>query len=373
MTKSMDAKIKLGSLEVGRFIAAVMVLLSHVVPYVNNHTAPLSRPVFGNALFPGPLGVQYFFVLSGFVMASTHYGDFGKFSAPLHFWWRRACRIYPAYWLALCIPAYYLFGAMTPGSTLHLAVLDPWHDQEYIPAAWTMRFEMAFYIMFGLCLLPYIGKPLLAAWVFVTLCECIFVEFGLIHSPLVLTFLWWVSQHAIRFVALMEFYFFAGLAAGFAYVKLRLAPQIWAGILMAGTLLFCGLLPLEGWGAQYGPSPVFALGMACVLGVAMLGLAGLERAGGFTLGRFAGWLGAMSYPIYVFHEPVLLVISNALPWGQHHTPGLYLRFIAIVAAILTVAALVTFLFDQPLQRFLRRLTRRMWPRPAPLYSPPPSH
>jgi peptidoglycan/LPS O-acetylase OafA/YrhL len=78
----------------------------------------------------------------------------------------------------------------------------------------------------------------------------------------------------------------------------------------------------------------------------------------------------MSYPIYIFHEPVLLVIDNELHWGQHHTLGLYAHFIAIFAAILVTAALVTFLYDQPVQRGLRQLTRRVTGRKNQKALPP---
>jgi peptidoglycan/LPS O-acetylase OafA/YrhL len=361
-----EARVKLGSLEIGRFIAALMVMLSHTVPYVNGHAANPAAPLFGGLLFPGPLGVQYFFVLSGFVMASAHYHDFGKLSAVPMFWWRRACRIYPAYWLALCIPALYLLGASTFGRMLHLALLDPWHGQEYIPAAWSMRYEMAFYIMFGLCLLPYIGKPLLAFWMFFTLWR--YGTFNIInlHPPFLYSVNRFAVVHGDKFVDVFEFYFFAGLVAGLAYAGLRPGPRLAAVLLAAAALLLVFALPNENWGREYGLSPLFRLGMACTLAGCVLGLASLERHGIIHFGKYAAWLGAMSYPLYIFHEPVTLIINNTLPWGQHHTLGLYARLIAITTAILAVSALVTFAYDQPVQRLLRRLTRRVVKRPGAL-------
>ncbi len=368
---------KLRSLELGRFIAAMLVMLSHAVPYVNAHAAGGAVLVFGNMVFPGPLGVQYFFVLSGFVMASAHYRDYGRLAAVPLFWWRRACRIYPAYWLALCIPAYYLFGAMTPGLTLHMMLLDPWYGQEYIPATWSLRFEMAFYIMFGLCLLPYIGRSLLGVWIFVTLWRWKLGYIFPFHVPVLGTLVHVTSVYGSDFVSLFEVYFFAGLAAGYAYAKLHCGWRVWAGLLVLGTAVFFCLLPMEGWGVLYGGGATFAISMALAIGVAVLGLAGLERLGALRLGRWAGWLGAMSYPVYIFHEPVMLVISNELHWGIFGTAGLYAYFALLCAAILGLAALVTFLFDQPVQRALRRLTRRIWRQPAPgltpLYSSNPGH
>lgn len=358
-----ETRVKLQSLELGRFIAASLVMLSHVLPYVNGHAAPGTAPIWGNMLIPGPLGVQYFFVLSGFVMASVHYRDFGKLASVPRFWWRRACRIYPAYWLALLIPIFYLYGSMTPGLTVHMLFLDPWFGQEYIPATWSMRVEMAFYIMFGLCLLPYVGKPILALWVAVTAWHCFWVQgfwvlSAVVRPGTIMPVYKFFDQDMMRFVVFMEFYFFTGLAAGFTFVRFRWSRKIWAGLLAAGVLGLSYTLPREAWGVTYGPSPYSALIMACVLALALLGLAGLERAGGFRLGRWAGWLGAISFPIYIFHEPLMLLITNELHPGQHHRLGLYAMFVAITAGTLAVATAVAFLFDQPVQRALRRVGKK---------------
>ena len=47
----------------------------------------------------GDLGVDIFFVLSGFVMVAIA----GRGVGPLNFLWRRFVRIYPTYWLATAI------------------------------------------------------------------------------------------------------------------------------------------------------------------------------------------------------------------------------------------------------------------------------
>lgn len=168
MNDSPRGATKLGSLETGRFIAASMVMLEHFADFTQQYAAPGQR-IFGNWSPPAPLGVEFFFVLSGFVMASAHHADFGRLAAIPRFWWRRACRIYPVYWLALCVPMYLFWRSLGAASLLHLYLLDPWGDISLIPPSWTLRYEMAFYIALGLCMLPYIGKPLLGLWIATTL------------------------------------------------------------------------------------------------------------------------------------------------------------------------------------------------------------
>jgi peptidoglycan/LPS O-acetylase OafA/YrhL len=356
---------KLGTLEIGRFIAASFVMLSHFIPFTEKYAAAPARPLLGGFMTPGPLGVQYFFVLSGFVMASGHYRDFGNLAAIPKFWWRRASRIYPAYWLALCIPMVWLYSALGPAAAAHLYLLDPWGNLQFIPASWTLRYEIAFYIALGLCMLPYAGKPLLALWVVTTIWHYLPVPLlaaiGL-GPPFALNYFY--NNLLPRFGTVFEFYFFAGLAAGWVFIRLRPGQRLTWAILGAGAALLLWLLPGCAWGLTYGPTALYTMPLALSLALLILGLAGLERHGTLRLGRLAAWLGALSYPLYLLHEPLMLAASLTLPPLRLHSFALYLFFALGLAAIYAVTAAVTFGFDQPIQRALRRLAGRRRAKPA---------
>lgn len=354
-----QARAKLGSLEAGRFVAALLVMLAHAVPYVNGHAAPGARQVFGNMTMPGPLCVQYFFVLSGFVMAQAHHNDFGKPLAPLSFWWRRAWRIYPVYWLALVVPAYYLAGGLTPASALRLLSLDPLGTQEFVPAAWTLRFEMTFYLMLSLCLLPYLGKPLLACWAAFTIWRWCVPAVVLFHPQALLWLSGFLQHHAAPFVSFMCFYFFAGLTGGYISARVPVSRRVSIAFMAVSLLTLIAMLPVEDWGTSYTASPMFMLAIAFAIAANVLGLALLERHGLLRLGRVAVFAGAMSYPLYMMHGPVLMLIDKNLTWGQHHVFGLYLAFFLTTAAIMAVTAAVTLCYDQPVQRYARKLAKKM--------------
>ncbi len=364
-----EGRQKLYTLEIARFIAAFLVLLCHTGLYIGSHTAPGATPILGGTVFPGQLGVQFFFVLSGFVMTSAHHQDFGNIRAIPRFWWRRICRIYPAYWLALSIPAYYAFSQLTPS----LLLLDPWHSAELIPAAWSLRYELAFYIMLGLCMLPYVGKPLLAYWVVLTYWRWNQFPALAIHTPLLLLPNLFAVTYGYKFVDIYELYFFAGLAAGYAWIKLRFGRRLAALLLVAGAVLLARQLPGEAWGTQYGSGATFTVIMSMALGAIILGLAGLERGGTFRPGRWAAWLGMISYPLYVLHMPIMVLTDNLLHWGQFSTRAASMHFVLLNGAILVLSTLMAFLFDQPVQRVLRRIRRRpaRAPRHPPLCSPTP--
>ena len=343
---------RLGSLELGRFIAASFVVVTHL---------PALAPAL-HALALGPLAVQYFFVLSGFVMVTAHYADPPGWTRPLTFWWRRACRIYPLYWLIL-LPVLLAGGrALPPGALWHLVSLNPATYPDIIPAAWTLRYELAFYLMFGLCLAPVIGRYVLGFWVFSVLwlylppairwCTWLrgwhWMKGGLVVKSLA-TLNVYLLQSSSHFVSAWEWLFFAGLAAGWLFLTLR--PTLWAGAaaLLLGAALCLHSLALSKWGTDYPNElqiPLAALGYALLL----YGLVVLEACRLFRCGRWALRLGAMSYPLYIAHMPLILLLAWLLP-GQ---VALTLAAVTLAAVILA-AAILTFYVDRPLQRLLRGL------------------
>lgn len=96
----------------------------------------------------GAAGVDLFFVLSGFIIAYSSSRD------ARHFLARRLIRIIPAYWIATILAALFTLQAMA------------WHDASawliqslfYLPGpqgrpalifvAWTLVYELAFYVIY---------------------------------------------------------------------------------------------------------------------------------------------------------------------------------------------------------------------------------
>src|SRR5918912_3823322 len=93
----MPDRERLASLDVGRAVAALLVVLYH-----GNGNAGV-----GSGLLQwGLVGVEFFMVLSGYVLARPYFegphADTLEMRA-LRFLWRRGRRILPAYWCALAI------------------------------------------------------------------------------------------------------------------------------------------------------------------------------------------------------------------------------------------------------------------------------
>lgn len=339
-------------LEAGRSVAACTVMMTHFTGDLSRYGTGRVAHFFASLPIPGPFAAQYFFVLSGFVLMSAHRKDFGHASAVPQFWWRRACRIYPMYWIAFFIVSLYLYPALTPRVTFLQMTLLPASVTEFVSPAWTLRYEVAFYIMFGLCLLPYVGRILLAAWVF-----CVF---WLWRPPALSGFLlcaptaWLkhVSGHVPLFFSPFVIYYFMGMAAGL--IRLTTPKSGMAAILL-GAVILAAAAPWYGWGLTYG-GPLMPAVTGTGFGAVMIGIAALERSGTLRMGIWSRRLGIVSYPLYILHVPIMLCVDEHI-WGRWHFHGLGL--IAFGAAYLSLlfglSAAAAFLIDQPLQRRFRKM------------------
>jgi exopolysaccharide production protein ExoZ len=343
--KTMDVphnpRPKLDSLELGRFLAAIYVLLAHVVPDVNAHAAPGAAHIWSwLGVTGGGAAIEYFFVLSGFVMACSHGRDFGQRRSAPYFWWKRARRIYPMYWLGLIIGFAYLQTSFPPGDMLKIITLVPAQVNEFLPPAWTLRYGMTFYIMFGLCLLPYIGRPLLAAWILATFWHWWpYNQLHMLHLPQPAALYWFGNTIGVHFVSFLDIFFFAGLASGWAFMSLRPGKKSSIAITLGGIILAVALRDYMNFGGPNAAVPMIAL-VAITIAVLILGVAGMERHGTLHLPRASVWAGIISYPLYILHAALLTLFWHSLA--------------AFQLGIFILTGLAAFLIDQPLQRWLRR-------------------
>ena len=355
--------MKIRSIELLRGLAALSVAVAHADSFIGGNTnLPFSR--WHDYAMPGTAGVEFFFVLSGFVMAVAHGAEIGRGGHVGRFLWKRFCRIYPLFWIVLAWPIYQFWGApsVTLAAITQWASLLPIRTDNLIVVSWTLRQEITFYLVLSLCLLPRIGRPILVLWIAAT------------------TVTWFIapiqSLPGLAGIAMdhvlskSNFEFFAGLAAGWLWRRASFGQKSGWTLLATGLALLAWRMSRDGWGMEYGPvgaRPVYGAAYAVII----LGCATLERTGAFRFGpraARAAWLaGAASYPLYLVHLPVLDVVATTL--GQTGTAariGPDATFVALLASAVLAGLLLALAVDQPLQRVLRRLSAgSRSPRPAP--------
>lgn len=174
----------LNSIQILRAIAAWVVVFHHYVQVVQIVQGAKLEGSISSALHSyGSIGVDLFFVISGFVICVSSSGD--KITPPV-FAVRRLSRIVPAYWFFTLITAGLLL--LMPG-VIPLTTYDHFFLLQslfFIPAqnpsgigafplvtvGWTLNYEMFFYVVFFACLyLPFKYRVPAAAIALVTLQE----------------------------------------------------------------------------------------------------------------------------------------------------------------------------------------------------------
>lgn len=345
--------MKFRTIEYLRGLAALSVVVAHVDSSIRE-SASLGFGQWHSFAMPGTPGVEFFFVLSGFVMATAHRPELGSGGNPLTFLWKRFCRIYPLYWLALLVPIYRFWGAPSvhPEAIAAWASLLPIRTDNLIVVAWTLRQEVTFYLMLSLCLVPRIGRLILLSWVSGTIAFHFLIA---VEPPAGVPGI--VFSHVFN---LFNFEFFAGLLAGWILPRVPRSVGLGCALLLGGVAGVAWRMALDGWGAEYGPlhaRPIYGLSYAAII----TACATLERDGALRIRHLwaigAASAGAVSYPLYLSH---LLTLDEVVPWLARHGIAGFVGVDVAAAAMLTasvaVATLLTVFVDRPLQHALRRLS-----------------
>ncbi len=151
---------KLFSLQILRFLAAFMVFFSHIEDRYENWEQKyhLVVPRLG---LDGQLGVDIFFVISGFVMGYVTFDKFGTMGASRKFIADRVSKVVPLYWALTLLQCAVFIASSHLGGHLNLERLNlgellkslsfiPYFNVEgkhrpLLGQGWTLDFEMAFY------------------------------------------------------------------------------------------------------------------------------------------------------------------------------------------------------------------------------------
>ena len=344
---------KLRTIEALRGVAAFSVVLAHVTASLVQNPA-LGAGHLQGLVLPGGLGVEFFFTLSGFVMAMTHGGELGRPASIPRFLWTRFRRLYPLLWVVLALQCALnpgMAGLFTVGQWVNWITLNPAQVLDLISVLWTLKLEVSFYVLLALAMLPRVGLAVLVAW--------------MVASPVLLlwaavqpTMLAWETAYPLLYLFLVFSPDFL-LGFGFGLVDRRFALPGWVGAVLVGVgVLVIGLrLPFDGWGESYGPFPMRYL-YGAGFGAILIGCAWAERAGRWRLGWWAGVFGAVSYPIYLSHLVVLDWVRRVLPLPRFGVVEAADSFAVIgVAASVVVGLALAYGVDRPLQGLLRRRGR----------------
>ena len=336
------------SLQYLRALAAWMVVFHHYVQVFRDF-----RPEGGvEKLFAyyGNLGVDIFFVLSGFIMA---FSMTRRENTAGRFMWDRITRIVPAYWLATVVLLIVLAGFSWDG----IAYLQgtSWRDLLYsflfiphqhvsglgvfpvLTVGWTLNFEMFFYLLLAIGLLINNRRAVIIT---------VFLVFAL---PLFSRYVFHLGAIPASFL-LYEFAF--GLLIYLVGVQvLRMTER--GGVLRYTLATLCAVAALVSMKFRFDGYDMI-VSVALVLGFVLVEdfFAMLSR----SIGRFIVHLGDLSYSTYLFHVPVLVAVGAKMDISRANDLWLVLA----VCTLTYAASLCSFIFVE--KRFRTWLANTMTPR-----------
>ncbi|MFT3792014.1 MAG: acyltransferase [Rudaea sp.] len=355
----MDSARRFG-LDAWRAFAILLVLVGHASFWF----LPLTRELdaWYSLAF---LGVELFFVLSGFLIGGILIGELrgGGFELK-RFWTRRWLRTLPNYFLFLALNVLLyraMFGAW-PHFGLFLVFLQnfAWPHPPLFSEAWSLSVEELFYLIAPLATLAVVrltkGRGSVVGWLLaaIALVTAIRIGYVLWRDPL------WDS--GVRKIALvrLDAFIYGVVAAWFCTVRAMSISNrrrcAVAGVCgMIGVALAFFLLPRDH--DFFARTFLFNLIPASL--AAMLPLAAEWRAGGVPPLAQAGTrrIALWSYSLYLCQLAVMRGLS-LLPW-KASTPAQCL-FGALVFVVLSIAcaALLYRFFEAPILRWRDRFTAR---------------
>jgi peptidoglycan/LPS O-acetylase OafA/YrhL len=339
-----------------------MVVTSHSA-VILSAGANFGASPFGSLFQFGRSGVDFFFVLSGFLISLLHWKDIGRPDRLKRYGLRRLTRIYPTYWLILLAIAPFDYFSHTLfdhydriGAVVKSILLLPQADT-ILDVTWSLRNELLFYILFGLMIFNRtIGIIIIGLWLI-----------GLTVRPFLpfLTFDPWLNLMTYP----MNFEFLAGVAAGWAFPRITVRRP--ALLLAAGLIVFAGLWLAEnysdGWsrGLSEGRFLFRSLAYGVAAALTIVGLSSLELRGRIRLPQMLVTLGGASYLLYLVHVPALLILGaserhlHLLRW----TPAWLLGGVFVLITIIGAVAM-HMTIERPMLRAIRNWSAKLMAPPA---------
>ncbi|MCP1455015.1 MULTISPECIES: acyltransferase family protein [Pseudomonas] len=335
----------LNSIQALRTLAAWLVVFHHYLQIVQNNqlTGPLPTALhlYGN------IGVDLFFIISGFVI---YLSAFEKNITPTTFAMHRLSRIVPAYWLFTLISSEILLTAPTFIPLTQFEPIFLLKSLFFIPAqnpsgiglfplltvGWTLNYEMIFYTVFLLCL--FLPKSFRLPGLFIGI-----IVLQNFSTKLGSNFKFYENKIIYEFLI--------GIAIALAY-KIGLIQRL-------NSLAAVALTITAGWMlVHFGPvthNP-WTFGIACALIV----IAAISKEKLFDKLGWITKLGDWSYSTYLCHVLIMCCwMAIQIRFNLDET----LTFSLIIVSILAVSwASFTFI-ERPISRFVKSTSKKTVQKP----------
>ncbi|MCO5413562.1 acyltransferase family protein [Ralstonia mojiangensis] len=330
------------SIQALRGFAALYVVVYHSGLALAHADIPALAWLTTHVIKRGHVGVDVFFVISGFIIAWVAIlGPKGPEPAG-EFLVKRAFRLVPPYWLMSVLHSTWLNPVSAGVLLTSLAfapqanVDAPYFGYPALYVGWSLNYEVFFYALcaIGLALFGRRALGLVALALFTTTIIVPFWHSGVVQRNPEALYDWATPLQAMAANPLvLEFLLGAGLAWLYAAHRHRLTP-VFARMLMAvGVATFVM--------SVVGPVPKFdLLARGLPAGALLIGMVAMEHCGELRVPRVAVWLGELSYALYLVHPSVIEATHRLVDRLAPEWIGTQLMLFAVNLALTLVLAML---------------------------------
>ena len=346
---------RLYALDLLRFIAALAVVMYHYTARGRGwHTSEQTLfPNLHSVTAYGWMGVELFFLISGFVICMSSWGRrVGSFFVS------RVTRLFPAYLVAVLLTASVLakwpvLGLAYSKDTVltNLTMLaTPLGVQQVDTVYWTLAIELHFYLLFAL-----------VVWRGLTYQRAVgFCVVWTVASVFVPTFAPGFAGQIL--VTQYSAYFVAGIAF---YLMHKYGPNLLLGCIVVVSYVLAtheilGDVDQQRTAAGNHQSLTVVYGLLAVFFV-LMGLIATGRLS-WIRGKWTIVLGAVTYPLYLIHQDIGYAVLNRLD----RRVDAHILLITLILAMIAIAWLIHQIVEKPLAPKLRNGLRKSLRTPAEL-------
>lgn len=318
-----------------RLFAALFVLLYHFTGGSVWRLPPDDLGWLGEIARYGWLGVQLFFLISGFVICMSSWGrSVGEFAIS------RVVRLYPAYWLAVLVTGAVVY--LVPDHPGRIPVKEVLANLTMVQerlgvrdldaAYWTLAVELQFYLLFAVVVWRGVTYRRVVLFSLLWLVATVSLEAAHVPALPVLLAIDWAP------------FFIAGMTI---YLMHRFGPTLLLWVITAA----CWLLAVLQMAKVHVDSAHGSFAVRAAIVTVFFAILIAVALGALNWVRWRGMVtaGALTYPLYLLHETLGRTVIRSL---RGLAPS-WVLLLGLVAGMLALAYAVQRWWERPVARWMR--------------------
>ena len=331
-----------------RFIAALYVVIFHYAfrGHIRDSLSLIGFAPLEEFAKYGYLGVDLFFIISGFVILMS-----ARNSNIIDFCISRFSRLYPAYWIGVIITTIVIvlwggerYSVSSFQVLANLTMLSGFFDVKHVDGVyWSLLIELKFYIVIGIILIfgkiRHIRKFAFILLFFAAL--QILLPFGKANFILKIIYFFTFPEWSSYFIAGMFFF----LIKSEKNIKENIFPLLSCYVISLIYAYHTTMHKIDYYGVEFSVAIIFSLITGFYLFMFLVSIEKLP----FLNKRIFLTLGVLTYPLYLIHQFFGYIILNNL--GKYVNKWVLL--ILVITLMLFMSYLINKYLEKPMGSYIR--------------------